>query len=221
MNEALPTLYIFGAGGFGREVLDLARLVNADTPRWEHFSFVVDSSESSEQCGIPVISFKQAIESERDAEFIIALGEPKYRLSTALRLKGKCRLAEAIVHPTAQVSPTASIAPGTIIQMGCFVSSNAIINENCVLQPYVLLGHDSTVGKNSVLSGFSNIAGHCNIGDSCFLALSSVVREQVSIGQNTVLSAGAVALKDVPDNVIASGNPARGILKNESHLVFS
>lgn len=105
--------------------------------------------------------------------------------------------------------------------MGCFVSSNAIINENCVLQPYVLLGHDSTVGKNSVLSGFSNIAGHCNIGDSCFLALSSVVREQVSIGQNTVLSAGAVALKDVPDNVIASGNPARGILKNESHLVFS
>lgn len=34
MNEALPTLYIFGAGGFGREVLDLARLVNADTPRW-------------------------------------------------------------------------------------------------------------------------------------------------------------------------------------------
>ena len=51
------------------------------------------------------------------------------------------------------------------------------------------------------------------IGDYCFIA-SGVILPGVHIGNHVIIGAGSVVTKDIPDNCIAAGNPARIIRRN-------
>ena len=71
-----------------------------------------------------------------------------------------------------------------------------------------------------MISGFSNVAGAVIIGRFTYLGLSAVIKEGVKIGNNTIIGMGSVVYKDVPDEVVALGNPARPIKKNVDRRVF-
>lgn len=79
---------------------------------------------------------------------------------------------------------------GTII-----ITSDAKIGRNCTIYPGV------TVGKN--------YKGALKIGDNCFLGLGSKVLGDVRIGNNVMILANAVVTKDIPDNCIVAGIPAK------------
>jgi acetyltransferase-like isoleucine patch superfamily enzyme len=54
-----------------------------------------------------------------------------------------------------------------------------------------------------------NIAGKAKIGDLCYIGMGAVVLDGISIGNNSVVGAGSVVTKDVPDSVQVLGMPAR------------
>ena len=49
------------------------------------------------------------------------------------------------------------------------------------------------------------------IGEGSFVGANSVIKNGVTIGRNVIIGAGAVVIKDVPDNLVMVGNPARNI----------
>ena len=57
-----------------------------------------------------------------------------------------------------------------------------------------------------------------NIGDNCYIASNSVVIGGITIGNNCTVGAGAVVTKDVPDNAVVVGNPARILKYNQSNM---
>ena len=81
------------------------------------------------------------------------------------------------------------------------------IGEDCLITyGCLILSHDSAA---RMLDHEDDGAGFVQIGDNVFLGAYSVVLRNVRIGSNTVVGAGSIVTKDIPDGVVACGNPAR------------
>ncbi len=58
------------------------------------------------------------------------------------------------------------------------------------------------------------------IGKKCFIGANAIIMPGLKIGNNCIVGAGAVVTKDVPDNSIVAGNPARIIKQNISTVKY-
>lgn len=82
------------------------------------------------------------------------------------------------------------------------------IGDNVTFGPNVtILSHDASA---QVHLGYTRL-GLVNIGDNVFIGAGSIVLPGVTIGSNVVIGAGSVVTKDIPDNVVVAGAPARVI----------
>ena len=60
--DDIMILAIYGAGGLGREVLELAKIINGRVKRWDDFIFVIDGEPGNDVNGVKVYSYTDAIE---------------------------------------------------------------------------------------------------------------------------------------------------------------
>ena len=72
-----------------------------------------------------------------------------------------------------------------------------------------ILSHD---GAAHIINPDDNGTGFVNIGDHVFIGVNSVVMRNVTIGSHAIIGAGSVVNKDIPEGVVAAGNPIK-ILK--------
>ena len=215
-------LGIYGSGGLGREVLDLASGINANAAKWEKIVFINDSKEESPINGAEIFTLFEFIANfpVANAKIIIALGEPKYRQALRDKVVASGYKLQTLIHPTAFVGSKTLIGEGTIIQFGCFVSCNVKVGDNVLLQPYSCVGHDSTIDRDSVVSTFVALSGSCKVGERAYIGAGVPVKEKITIGADSIVGMGSVVLRDIPEKVIALGNPARAMKNNESGRVF-
>ena len=71
--------------------------------------------------------------------------------------------------------------------------------------------HNSIIGEGVHICPGVHIGGHVNIGTASWIGIGSCVADRVTIGSGSVVGAGSVVVKDIPDGVLAYGNPARVI----------
>ena len=75
------------------------------------------------------------------------------------------------------------------------------IGDHSMIVNPIILTHDAC----------RNIKGDVYIGDNCFVGANAIILPNVRIGDEVIVAAGAVVTKDVPNNSIVAGNPARVI----------
>lgn len=118
-------------------------------------------------------------------------------------------LADALIDPTAVIPRTLSIGKGSYINAG------AIIGAQCGFGYCVMIGRNASVGHQSILDDFVSVGPGATIASKVAVHRGSVVgagatvAPDVSIGSNSVVASGASVFRDVPDNVVVVGNPAR------------
>ena len=213
-------LGIWGAGGLGREVLELAKIINNKDKRWDGFVFIVDGAAVSEVNGAKVIEYEDAKKKFDGLEVIIGIGEPAVREEKFNLLKNDGIATPSLIHPDVHIPDTTKIGEGTVIQYGCFISSNITIGDNVFVQPQCNIGHDDELADGCIISGFGNLGGYVSIGKYTYIGLSVAVKEHVNIGNYSIVGMGAIVYKDIPDEMIALGNPARPIAGNTDRIVF-
>jgi sugar O-acyltransferase (sialic acid O-acetyltransferase NeuD family) len=216
-------LLVYCAGGFGMEVLDIARRIDAGGKRWDEVAFIDDGQRGEKVYGASVYRLEAALQRFGAAgmEVAIANGEPFVRM--ALRQKVEAagvRLAK-LVDPSASVSATATLGDGTIVFPGCFVSSEAKLAANCAVIAGALVGHHSLIGDDCIVAGQVNVGGGCKIGNRTYLGMGSQIREGRSVGAATIVGMGSIVFSDIPDEVIALGNPCRPMRPNIEKRVFA
>lgn len=97
------------------------------------------------------------------------------------------------IPDTTQIGKNLTIFHG----QGLIVNSNTIIGDN------VTLRHNTTIGNAKPNGGCPIIGNNVEVG------ANSVIIGEISIGNNSIIAAGSVVVKDVPENVIVAGNPAK------------
>ncbi|MGL6247912.1 MAG: acyltransferase [Culicoidibacterales bacterium] len=103
-------------------------------------------------------------------------------------------------------------------QQGCFLDPSHCflieIGDNVTFSTNVkLLAHDASTKK---ILGYTKI-GQIIIGDSVFIGANVVVLPNIKIGKNSIIGSGSVVTKNVPDNVVVAGNPAKFICTLEEY----
>ena len=216
-------LAIYGEGGLGHEVLDLVlRIQKGENQIIESIFFIVDDSDKSEYMSYPIVDFEEIKRKYKpgEIEFIIALGEPEHRKRLYERVKNEGYGFKTLIHPSANISPSASIGEGTIIQYCTSISSDTKIGDNCFFQASALIGHDCLIRDHCVVSSHVAISGHVSIGEKTYIAPGVMVKDRVNIGFDSVIGMGAIVQRDIPDNVIALGNPARPMKHKDENKIF-
>ena len=119
-----------------------------------------------------------------------------------------------IISPYAIVDKDVNIECGTVIMPGSIVNIHSLIGKNCIINSGAIIEHDCKIGNHCHIAPGVHISGGVEIGDLVFVGIGSTIIQNIKIGKGAVIGAGSVVIRDVPQNVIIAGNPAR-IIKDE------
>jgi len=118
-----------------------------------------------------------------------------------------------IIHPSAYVATNAAIGTGNQVLMNSSISARATTGNFCIVNTSASVDHECILGDGVHIGPGAKLAGCVEIGNHTFIGTGAVIIPRIKIGNNSMIGAGAVVTHDIPDNVVAVGNPAR-IIKN-------
>ena len=217
------TLGIYGSGGLGREVYELALSINDKYSKWKEIVFVDDAADTiNSPRDLPVYTYSELKKhfSTENIEFCIAIGEPYFRKKIFDNLINDEMKLATLIHPDVDIPKSTSIGEGTIICKYVSITCDISIGQNVYIHPMACIGHDAIIKENSVVSSFVDIPGECNIGSCTYLAINVILKQGITVGNNSIIGMGSVVYNHIPNGVIAIGNPARPMKKNEEQRVF-
>jgi sugar O-acyltransferase (sialic acid O-acetyltransferase NeuD family) len=120
---------------------------------------------------------------------------------------------ETILHPTASISRTAHVGRGVVVFQNVTITSNVTIGDHAIILPSSVISHDDVIGDYTCIAGGVCISGNVTVGQSCYLGSNASVKDGVKIGAFSLVGMGSVVLRDVAENCVVVGNPARALRK--------
>lgn len=212
----MKSLIIVGAGGFGRETAWLVERINAVTPTWNLLGFLDDSPQNQGKLvnGYPVLGPVTSAESYPEAYFVCAIACTRVRRLIIHKL-GAVRYA-TLIDPAAILSDRVTVGEGSIICARAVLTVDISVGRHSILDVACTVGHDTTLRDFVTLYPAANVSGSIDIGCGCELGTGSQVIQQLRIGENTIIGAGAVVIRDLPADCTAVGCPAKPIKFSES-----
>jgi sugar O-acyltransferase (sialic acid O-acetyltransferase NeuD family) len=203
-------LYIFGAGGFGREIAWLVeQLWGGDVER----AFLVDHPEylHGPVNGVPVQLLGEA--DGTSSRFVVAVGNPQARRSITQRCIALGLRPARLVHPRVEMSSHNELGDGTILCAGSIVTTNVSIGEQVHVNLDCTIGHDVRIGEYATLSPGVHVSGNVEIGRDVFIGTgANIINGQTGapliIGDGAVIAAGACVTRSVESGALMAGVPA-------------
>lgn len=188
-----------------------ACILDSDESRWgtRTGDVPIDGGDDDE-------NLKRVADKYGTNKFFISLGSMKLRKKLFTRLVSAGWEPVNIIHPNAAISPDARIGKGVLIECGCLITPNPIIGDNVVINTGSQVNHDNVIDSHVYIASGVILSGSVHIGENTLLDDGVIVTIGRSVGAGSLVGAGAVVTKNVPNGVIAYGNPAAVIRENTS-----
>jgi sugar O-acyltransferase (sialic acid O-acetyltransferase NeuD family) len=118
-------------------------------------------------------------------------------------------LLPVIKDPSSLISGSVIMGDGTIIMPGSVINALSTIGNGVICNSSSVIEHNCIIGNFVHIASGAILSGNVTVGDQSFIGANSVIRQGIKIGSNVIIGAGAVVVKDVPDNSLVYGNPAK------------
>jgi UDP-perosamine 4-acetyltransferase len=210
-----------GAGGHSKVVVetldsagraDIVGLVDPDQRLW-----------GTRVMGLPVLGGDDLLPTLRQEGVTHAF----IGVGSADSLTRRCRLYESVralgfvivdaIHPSVYVSPAATIGTGVTLLPFAVVHTAARLGANVLVNTRAVVEHDCTIGDHVHLATGAVLAAAVQVGAQTHIGAGAVVRQGVRIGSRVIVGVGAVVVRNVDDDLIVVGNPARVLRTRSSH----
>lgn len=215
-------MIIIGAKGFAKEVLEVLHQLN----QLDSLVFYDDINVTIPELlygKFPVLkSIEEAAEHFKlvDNRFTIGIGNPVLRKKLASKFEAAGGVLSSTISPLATIGSYGNlIGDGCNIMAGAIISNDVSIGYGCIVYFNAILSHDCVVGNFVEISPNATLLGRCKIGSYTQIGANATILPNVTIGQNVIVGAGSVVTKDIPDNCIVVGIPAK-ISKELAPLIF-
>jgi len=205
-----------GAGGHAKVLLDILLgqeqysvigLLDSDSRMWGNTVF-----------GVPILGddseLDRLIAEKTVTAFFVGVGAVKsltHRRILYENTINKGLIPIDIVHPSAQISSYATLGNGVSIMAAAIINASSRIGVNVIINSGAIVEHDCIIGSHVHIATGVHLAGGVAIDDESMIGAGSVIRQGIKIGKRATVGAGAVVIKDVPDDCIVVGNPAKAL----------
>ncbi len=116
------------------------------------------------------------------------------------------------IYPKSSFSSKVELGNNSDIGLRCRLNGKVIIGNDVIMGPDVLVyTQNHNTSRSDIPIKYQGVTEEksVTIGDGCWICSRVIILPGVHIGKNSVIGAGSVVTKDIPDYAIAAGNPAK------------
>ena len=210
---------ILGAGGFAREVLDILMARNAISSQYEILGFIDENADRWGRVlnGYPVLGGFEWFGTRDRAQIraICGIGNPAVRRKLVQKALALGLRFCTVVHPTAVLTPFVELGEGVVVTAGCIFTNQIKVGNHVHVNLDCTIGHDVIVEDFCTVAPGVHVSGNVHIKTGCDIGTGAVIIQGITIGEWSIVGAGAVVTKDIPANTTAVGVPAKVIKERE------
>ncbi|MCE1167028.1 MAG: NeuD/PglB/VioB family sugar acetyltransferase [Sphingobacteriia bacterium] len=147
-----------------------------------------------------------------DNNFVLALGGPKNRKLVEEKLTLIGGVLNSLIATNSLIGHQGvELGVGVNIMQLAMISSFVKIGRGTLVNSNACIHHDVFVGDYCEISPMASLLGNCKVGNNSIIGANATILPNINIGNNVIIGAGAVVTKNLPDNVVVAGVPARVI----------
>lgn len=160
---------------------------------------------------IPIFHDIEELKRFEKSYFTVAIGYDhnidRYKISKQLSDLGFKSIK--LISTNAYVSKSSLIMDGVQIFANSVIMPKVYIGEYSSISPSVTISHECIIGKGVFMGAGTSLCGEIEIGEFTVIGAGATILPRIQIGKNVVIGAGSIVTKDIEDNQIVYGNPAR------------
>ena len=100
----------------------------------------------------------------------------------------------------------------SVVGRSLYPGDHTIIGKGSKLANHCAIGHDCVLGQRVMIYANAMVAGFCKVGDDTHIAMNASIKNGITIGSNVQINIGSVVIRNIPDNHVVFGNPARRVI---------
>ena len=198
---------IIGAGTYGEVYLAYLKEAGVDV-----VGFLDDDPkfEGKEVKGVPVLGAINLLNTLKETDGVEAvycpLGNNKLRVKFLSMARELGYETPNYIHPSALVSPQVTIGKGVYILLGTTIMPHTVIKDYVMISMGVHLAHHNVLEEGVFLSTGCNFGASIHAHKYAYCGISSTIMTGMhELGEDCLIGAGAVVVKDVPDKAVMVG----------------
>jgi len=201
---------IIGAGGHAQVVADILFQMCQAGDSITPIGYLDDNPQliGRKFLSLPVLGSLDDLSKIDHEAVIIGIGDNRTRRDIFIALAA-CRESFVIaLHPKAIIPPYVSIGQGSMICAGAIVNTGSRIGSNVILNTGCTVDHHNQIGDHVHIAPGVHLGGDVQIGEGTLVGIGATVIPHRSAGDWSMIGAGSVVTKNIPDKVLAAGIPA-------------
>lgn len=213
----MKNLYIIGAGGFGREVAWLVERINNIAPVWELQGFLDDNPEKqgTTEGRYRVVSGCDFLRHLKEETWVVcAVGASAVRRHIIEKIQqydNRNVKFAVLIDPSVLISSSVSVGEGSVICAGTILTVDITVGKHVIINLDCTVGHDAEIEDFVTICPSVNVSGCAVVEQGAELGTGAQIIQGKKIGKETILGAGAVVVRNLPDRCTAIGVPAKPV----------
>lgn len=207
-------LLLIGGGGHCKSVLDSLLQTN----QYSEIG-IIDKKENIRKMilGVPIVGCDDDLSKLYQDGYHYAfvtvgsIGDPKIRIKLFKILEEIGFQVPNIIDLTATVSDNVNLEKGIFVGKNAVINVGSSIRKGAIINTASIIEHDCFIREYSHIAPGAVLCGEVQVGANTHIGARSVIIQQVKIGSNAIIGMGSVVLKDIEDDVLAYGNPCKGV----------